>query len=446
MLREYLNVNYPSEISPGTLIDRRYEVVKTLGQGGFGRTYLAKDERRFKKCCVLKEFVPQVTGDYAISKSRELFEREAKVLNQLEHRQIPKFFGWFKENERLFLVQQFVDGKTYADILAERQQQNQVFSEAEVIQLLKNILPILSYIHDNNIIHRDISPDNIMQCQQLKKPILIDFGVVNQTTATQVASGGMIPGTTVGKQSYAPVEQIARGVCYPNSDLYALAVTALNLLTGKPPRELIDSDDGSWQWRKHVHVSDSLGQIIDKMLSPIPRDRYQSAQEVLQALDPVVKPTEIIPDHSEHPDHKYSPKSNLGLPLMLAGIATIGIIGGLFFWQTPNIKGLCETLNNCSIEIELEAQYQQIADQAKPVIAIAANDHNLQTYDWQQLEELKNKLDKIVVDLETTPTTDKTAPEIEQTLGDVQTQIQRIETAMSPDLPDNMFENPQVNQ
>ncbi len=397
---------------------------------------MVKDERRFEKYCVLKEFVPQASDEYVVTKSRELFEREAKVLNQLEHPQIPKFFGWFKENKRLFLVQQFIDGKTYADLLAERRQRQQTFSEAEVIQLFQDILPVLSYIHENNLIHRDVSPDNIMLCQKVEKPILIDFGVVNQSTPAQVASGAMKPGTTVGKQSYSPTEQITRGVCYANSDLYALAVTGLNLLTGKPPRELINDDDGSWQWRKYVNVSDSFARILDKMLEQIPQQRYQSALEVLQVLDNKVDPTFITP--------KPHPKPSSVLPLILGSVATIGIVGGLFLWQTPNIKGVCETLNNCSPEIEAEAKYLNIAQQAEPIIAIAANDKNLKTYDWQQLQDLKSKLDSLVINLETIPASSKVSDHLARTLADVKTQIERVDQELDIGMPDNMFENPQV--
>ena len=430
-------MNYPSAISPGTLVDQRYQVVKILGQGGFGRTYLVKDDRRFEKYCVLKEFVPQATNEYVITKSRELFEREAKVLNQLEHRQIPKFFGWFKENERLFLVQQFVDGKTYADLLVERQKKH-YFDEAEVIQLLQDILPVLSYIHQNNLIHRDVSPDNIMRCQKAEKPILIDFGVVNQTTPTQVAGGAMNPGTTVGKQSYSPPEQITRGICYPNSDLYALAVTALNLLTGKPPRELINDEDGSWQWRKYVNVSQSFARILDKMLSQIPQERYQSAQEVLHALDPQIPPTKITPEASDR--QKFSV-----LPLAFGSVATIGIAIGLFFWLTPNLQGICETLNNCSPALEAEAEYQRIAEQAEPIVAISEDDDNLKTYDWQQLQDLKQKLGKIAIDLETIPASNKISAQVEQTLATVKTQIERVDGELGLGMPDNMFKNPKVN-
>ncbi|MCC0178782.1 serine/threonine protein kinase [Waterburya agarophytonicola K14] len=436
-------MNYPSEIPSGSYVDRRYQVVKTLGQGGFGRTYLVKDERRFEKYCVLKEFVPQAKDQEAIAKSRELFEREAKVLNQLEHRQIPKFFGWFEENNRLFLVQQFVDGKTYADLFEERQQQNQTFTEAEVTQLLKDLLPVLQYIHNNHIIHRDISPDNIMLCSKEEKPILIDFGVVNQRTATQVASGAITAGTTVGKQSFSPVEQIGRGICFPSSDIYALAVTAMVLLTGKQPRDFYDSSNDKLQWRRYTNVSDKLADIIDKMSADVHRDRYQSAQEVLNELSPPIpntyippKPTEIDPNL---PPRKKSSKN----PIVLGGLGALAIVGGLFFFLTPNMSGVCNTLGNCSSDIKFKADYDEIVDRAQPILAEAANDENLNTYNWQKLQKLKSQLEDVTLDLEAIPDSANIYDEAEATLADIEAQVLRVDEAMNLD---NMFVNPQVNK
>lgn len=327
---------YPSEIPPNSLVDRRYRVVKTLGQGGFGRTYLAKDEKRFEKHCVLKESVPPGRDEYVIAKSRELFEREAKVLNQLEHRQIPKFYGWFEEDKRLFLVQEFVDGKTYRDLIKERQLKNEAFTEAEVIQLLRDLLPVLQYIHTNKIIHRDISPDNIILSRNAEKPILIDFGVVNNITDSAIT-----PGTMVGKMSYSPIEQIYQGVSYPSSDLYALAITAIVLLTGKQ-RELFDSLDDKLQWRKHASVDDSFAQVIDTMVAEKPQDRYQSAEEVLERLTPIVKykPPKIITIKSAT---QRKIKAIIIGTLVTLILTTVSVVIKL-----DNFPRFCNFVKNCS--------------------------------------------------------------------------------------------------
>ncbi|WGV24258.1 protein kinase domain-containing protein [Halotia branconii] len=284
-------------IQPGLTLGDRYVIVRQLGQGGFGRTYLAEDTNRFRELCVLKEFSPQVQTAYVVQKAEELFEREANVLYKLQHPQIPRFRELFHINlegkEYLFLVQDYVEGQTYNSLLNTRLQQGLRFTEVEVSQLLQQILPVLEYIHSIGVIHRDISPDNLMLRAVDQLPMLIDFGGVKQVVAT-VASQYYQPGavasppapTLLGKVGFAPPEQMQTGLVSPHSDLYALAVTVLVLLTGKQPQDLIDTYTLTWQWRREVNLSPLLGQVIDKMLSPRPGDRYQSATQVLQALNP----------------------------------------------------------------------------------------------------------------------------------------------------------------
>ncbi|MGH8001287.1 MAG: protein kinase domain-containing protein [Brasilonema sp.] len=277
------------EISPGTLINNRYQIQRLLGQGGFGRTYLAADTQRFEDYCVLKEFVPANTAEHILLKSRELFEREAKILYQINHPQIPKFLAWLTEKQRIFIVEEYVEGSTYAQLLGNRLlAKRKPFSEAEVIRWLLDLLPVLDYLHQHNIIHRDISLDNVMLSRKLSKPVLIDFGVVKQKVTQMLAANSSnasysVAGSVVGKMGYSPPEQIRMGHCYPCSDLYALAVCAIVLITGKPPRLLLDKSF-QWEWRSYVKVSDFLAQILEKMLADKPANRYQSAKEVLNLL------------------------------------------------------------------------------------------------------------------------------------------------------------------
>ncbi|OKH32658.1 hypothetical protein NIES2119_25590 [[Phormidium ambiguum] IAM M-71] len=290
------------EITPGTAIGDRYQIQKVIGQGSFGRTYLASDTQRFGDACVLKEFVPSSKAEYTIRKARQLFEREAKVLYQIDHPQIPKFLAWFAANERLFLVQEYINGKTYSQILSERQQQGQLFSEAEVIQWLKDLLPVLDYLHKLNIIHRDISLENMMLPYSKAQPVLIDFGLVKEAI-TKIEFGDestqqhYTQASIVGKYGYAPPEQIRLGQCYPCSDIYALGVCAVVLLTGKRPELLID-ESLEWKWHSYTNVSDSLTQILNKMLAEKPKQRYQSAKEALTDIEPLAfsqKTSETLP-------------------------------------------------------------------------------------------------------------------------------------------------------
>jgi serine/threonine-protein kinase len=291
-----------NSILPGMTLGDRYRIVRELGHGGFGRTYLAEDLNRFNEPCVLKEFAPKVQGTYALQKASELFEREAGVLYKLKHPQIPNFRELFRVNQqgngRLFLVQDYVEGQTYRAFLDSRKSKGARFSEAEVRQILLQILPVLEYIHSMGVIHRDIAPDNMILRASDQLPVLIDFGGVKEVAATVESEFSETPGmetatihTRLGKPGYAPDEQMQRGIVSPHSDLYALAATMLVLLTGKQPQELIDDETLSWNWRREVNLSPTLGAVLDKMLSRRPGDRYQSASAVLQSFSSAHPPT-----------------------------------------------------------------------------------------------------------------------------------------------------------
>jgi serine/threonine protein kinase len=278
-----------SLLAPGNLLGNRYEVVRELGRGGFGRTYLAIDRNKFGEQCVLKEFAPQVKGQAELQKAKELFERETGVLYKLKHPQIPAFRELLRvdgvQTESLFLVQDYIEGETYLDSLNQRIKQGQVFSEGEVVRFLHNLLPVLDYIHSLGVIHRDISPDNIIDRHHDRLPVLIDFGCVKEVAATAVSrySNAKIA-TRIGKQGYAPDEQMLRGKVSPASDLYAVAATALTLLTGRDASTIYSPAEAIWEWRKYVNLSPELSQIIDRLLQYNPQHRYQSVTEVLAVL------------------------------------------------------------------------------------------------------------------------------------------------------------------
>lgn len=316
-------------IPAGTILQNRYHILSVLGQGGFGRTYLAEDQGRFNERCALKELIPPETGAYALEKSKELFQREAESLYRINHPQIPQFRANFEQDGRLFLVQDYVEGKTYRELLNERKAQTYiqstnpdgagqvppqapnagVFSETEVRQLLLELLPVLDHIHSKNIIHRDITPDNIIRRSSDGLPMLIDFGVVKQVATQILTSVASAPVTTVGKVGYAPSEQIQTGRAYPSSDLYSLAATAVVLLTGKEPQALYDDRQMTWNWRRWANVSDDFANILNRMLSYRPGDRYQSAMEVMHALEgrtPVPPQPVPPPAPAQQPDPNLS--------------------------------------------------------------------------------------------------------------------------------------------
>ncbi|MFE4108257.1 protein kinase domain-containing protein [Almyronema epifaneia] len=278
-------------LAAGDKVAGRYTIQRLLGQGGFGRSYLAEDTQRFGELCVVKEFVPAAANrsNHALQKALDLFKREAKTLYQINHPQVPKFLACFAQSQRLFIVQEYIDGVTYSHLMKHRRQQRQAFSEAEVIQWLQHMLQVLDYLHGLKIVHRDISPDNIIFSQQRNLPVLIDFGLVNDAI-TKLCSGveqatNDKAASIVGKFGYSPPEQIRLGRCYPCSDLYALGVTAIVLLTNQYPRQLMDQDSLEWQWRSQVDISQGFAKVLTQMLSPQPKARYQSARDVLAALE-----------------------------------------------------------------------------------------------------------------------------------------------------------------
>jgi serine/threonine protein kinase len=290
-------------ITVGTVLQNRYRIIQILGQGGFGRTYLAEDQRRFNELCAIKELIPSATGTDAWEKAQELFAREAAILYQIQQPQIPQFRERFEEDQRLFLVQDYVAGKTYRAMLDERKAVGQTFTEAEVLFLMRSLLPVLEHIHDRGIIHRDISPENIILREsespsdtlRERLPVLIDFGVVKELATKLQSLNVSTPVTTVGKLGYAPSEQMQTGRAYPSSDLYALAVTVLVLLTGKEPQELFDENQLTWNWQKLVKVDARFAKILNRMLCHSPSDRFANVADLTQALQVLAQPNQSNP-------------------------------------------------------------------------------------------------------------------------------------------------------
>lgn len=266
----------------------RYIPLRLLGQGGFGAAFLARDRHTpGMRKCVVKQFQPSgnlTSAQLAIA--QQLFEREAEALEDLgnAHPLIPDLFAFFelavpsaqagKNIPFFYLVQEFIDGSTLEELL----QQEGTFTATAVIELLEEILPVLTFVHENGTIHRDIKPSNIMRHRN-GHYYLLDFGAVRQATK----GGGRSTG--IYSEGFAPPEQMSGGEVYPSTDLYALAVTCAMLLTGKQPADLYDSYSTTWHWQRTVpQVSEPLSSVLDRMLELSPKARFHSAQAVLEAL------------------------------------------------------------------------------------------------------------------------------------------------------------------
>lgn len=285
-------------ISAGFVLDNRYEVVHFLGYGGFGRTYLARDRQRFNELCVLKEFAPQISSPEILRKAAELFQREAGTLYQLRHQQIPEFRAILQAtidtNDVLLIVEQYISGETYEQWVEAGNR----LDEIGAVQFLKDILPVLSYVHDRGVIHRDISPDNLIREATTGKPFLIDFGSVKQiaTTALQIASNqsgtSLKSATQIHKPGFSPPEQLYGNIT-PSTDLYSLAVTTLVLMTGRSPLELYDSQLGTWHWHTYLHLNPEFADLLDRLLAYQATDRPASAKNASQLLNAIVFP--VIP-------------------------------------------------------------------------------------------------------------------------------------------------------
>lgn len=266
----------------GQLLDRRYKIIQALSVGGFGHTYIAEDLRiPGHPKCVVKHLKPASHNPKLLATAERLFWSEAESLAQLgTHDQIPRILAFFEENQEFFLVQELVEGHPLTEELIPEKK----LSESYVIDLLKDVLPILEFIHQQEVIHRDIKPANIIRRKQDSKLVLIDFGAVKQVRTFANSIQDRRATVSIGTPGYMSTEQ-GRGKPRANSDIYGLGMIAIQALTGLEPCDLEeDSQTGEILWQNHASVSPGLAEVLTKMVRYHFKDRYQSAEEVLEAL------------------------------------------------------------------------------------------------------------------------------------------------------------------
>ncbi|MCC5615344.1 serine/threonine protein kinase [Nostoc sp. CHAB 5836] len=287
--------NSQQSISPQTQLGRmsgskelfrdRFEILQILGRGGFGITFLAKDVvLPGNLLCVIKQLCPKVTTPQSWQKACTRFQKEARTLGQLgTHSQIPMLLDYFQANGEFFLIQEYVPGLT----LAREMRQTGPKSEASVKQLLQELLPVLQYLHKHHVIHRDIKPQNLLRCDDDGRVVLIDFGAVKEQLVDVCENSINQAANTifVGTRGFAPPEQFCLRPVYA-SDIYALGVTCICMLTAKSPLEFdYDPKTGEICWQKEVNVSDSFANILGKMVKISLNERFKTADEVIKALD-----------------------------------------------------------------------------------------------------------------------------------------------------------------
>lgn len=279
----------------GEIIKERYQVVQILSSSNYCQTYLAHDiSQNPPTPCVIKHLLPANTQANSMSTLRRLFTREVAALEKLgTYSQVPQLLDSFEENQQFYLVQEYIAGQALSTILLPGVRWN----ENQVVELLYEVLSILEVVHAHGLIHRDITPSNLIRRSRDGQLVLIDFGSVKQAWTQVVTSHGQtnanyavgIPATVaIGTPGYMPSEQ-SRGRPRPNSDIYALGMVAIQALTGMQPTLLLeDGETGEVIWQHLAAVSPELAAIINQMVRYHFSDRYQSATEVLASLQPLV--------------------------------------------------------------------------------------------------------------------------------------------------------------
>lgn len=334
MSGETLTCSSPSTTSHNPLLgkrlDGRYHIVDTLARGGFSQTYIASDTRRpGQPKCVVKHLQPLIQHEDGLREAERLFNQEAEILEQLGcHDQIPRLLAHFEEDQAFYLVQEFIEGQSLgAELQTEKPaaKRRQPWNADQAIQLLQELLGILQFIHAHQFIHRDIKPDNIIRRQSDNKFVLVDFGAGK---VLSTARQSYTRTTIISSGVYTPPEQM-EGNPRPCSDLYALGMTIIQTLTGLTPEALHqhrDLDTGEIAFQDLIPGNEPLKALLSKMVRYHFKERYQTAAEVLQALQSITRSSD---HHSEQqspilskPTPGYTPTS-LILPVKHSAVQPV---------------------------------------------------------------------------------------------------------------------------
>ncbi|MFB2837251.1 tetratricopeptide repeat protein [Floridanema evergladense] len=318
----------------GKTLRGRYQIIRQLGSGGFSTTFVAQDlDLPGQPLCVVKQLKSNDSDPAILRTVRRLFDTEAQVLYRLgKHEQIPQLYAHFEENQEFYLVQEYIEGEDFGQELITGKK----LSESQLIAFLQDVLQTLAFVHEQDVIHRDIKPSNLIRRQKDGKIVLIDFGAVKEIRSLVLHSGEQITGTIlIGSSGYMPSEQL-KGKPRFNSDIYAIGVTAIQLLTKISPEEFEeDVETGEMIWREHASISNELAVILEKMVRSHFRDRYQSAKEILCDLEKLKNYTNYNTKILKSAESQHSYFKNYSYLLII--LLTAGISFGIAkFWNMYN--------------------------------------------------------------------------------------------------------------
>lgn len=357
------------------ILHSRYQILRKLAEGGFGTVYLAQDNL-YQNQCVVKKLH---SDSDKVEIMKRLFQEEATILQKLDHPQIPHLIDNFEENKEYYLVQEYIEGHTLTKELIPKQP----WAENQVIELLKEGLSILEYIHSRGVIHRDIKPDNFIRRRQDGKLVLIDFGAVKKFNVEQ--SQLINKTVTVGTYGYMPIEQ-ALGQPRKNSDIYALGMIGIQALTGIDVMALKQDEQGEIIWQEFAQVTSFLASIFTQMVRSHYLHRYQSATEALKALQSkstvsnktrITTPDNLYPQNDHQITSFVSPQPSLvredklqisaSKPKLLSTILTIiffvlfSITGGFYYLKYTQKQKFLTDLKS----YQEKEQYKECFDKAE---------------------------------------------------------------------------------
>ncbi len=391
------------------ILSGRYQIIRHLGGGGFGTTFVAEDTYLpGNPLCVVKQLKPQSTDPLTLQTARRLFDTEAQVLYQLGiHDQIPRLLAYFEENQEFYLVQEFIKGCDLSQELTPGKQ----LGEDQVILLLQEILEILEFVHQQKVIHRDVNLRNLLRREQDGKLVLIDFGAVKQIT-TQVVNPQIKTKVTVaiGTPGYVPSEQ-AHGNPKLSSDIYAVGIIGIQALTGLLPEQFLkDADTDEIIWHHQAQVSPELAKILDKMVRYDFRQRYPFATEALQALKELTHPlsaTVALPaapsptTPAAFQNKTTKSRSRLYKALISIGLIGLGTAAAIFLVNlsnssnATNLYSRANTLYNLKMYKEALNNYDK-AIQIRPEYSEAWNGEAKTLYELKRYSEALDAYDKAI--------------------------------------------------